>query len=184
FVDGYPDYVSSGGSNGGAPAAIVGIIAFVAGPSGFTRGIVGAYGALYSQTRFWASQFWDVQSAPVVGEGSLYKRLNGTKLSSGFYQYGSTLNAKIGVFPAWATVTPLDCTLDKYKNDACCTSYKNSAACTTDRLKYREQAKFFANSTCVTPGEFQVAPDDSEHGYLYHADYYTWLTNQLLTVLS
>jgi hypothetical protein len=199
YLDGYPDFVSAGagGSKGGAPAAIIGMIAFIAGPTGFTRGIVGStdsnfvpaddaatYTALYAQTRFWSSQYWDVASAPLRGEGELFKKMNGTKLSTGFYKYGQTINAKIGVFPAWSTTTRLDCTLEKYQNDACCKAFKDSPACTTDRADYLEQAKFYANSTCVTPGVLEVAPEGSEHGYVYHKTYYQWLIARLLAVLQ
>jgi pimeloyl-ACP methyl ester carboxylesterase len=183
FLDGYPDLIRAGSfepgmqNNPGGLVFALGAFAFFVGPSGLTRGSVGASSpdfvpaeysasltALYAQSRFWFSQLWDVKSDAGSGdEGYLYPRLNGTRDDRGITTYGRTLQIKVLILPANKTVT---------------TSAGNKG------YLYLEQASNYASTISKIPGTLKVAPFGTEHDFPYLKQSMPWTVKQLLMLAN
>jgi pimeloyl-ACP methyl ester carboxylesterase len=202
YLDGYPDFVRAGTIEPSvftpnyALIGVLKLLAFLAGPTGFTRGLVGetrptfvpreaaaANTALYAQSRFWTSQLWDVVADTGSGvEGYAYRLLNGSQNSvNGVVTFGKTLNLTIGVYPASSTVSPLDCT--RSPNDYCCNSGRDTDTCIVaakNKELYMQQSLIYANSTTAQAGIHIVAPAGSEHDFPYVSQYADWVVSTLL----
>jgi pimeloyl-ACP methyl ester carboxylesterase len=201
FVDGYPDlvrpaYDRKGNFNGGALVAVLKMFAFLIGPTGFTRGMFGAappdfvpkdfsaaFTSLYAQNRYWFSQLWDVAADATSGDTFVYKSLQGSRNSTtGLISYGKTLNIKVGIFPADATVTGWNCSSSPVPK--CCTD--TSEACTNfinERKTYNDQSLLYAETIGVNPGVRTVSPAGTDHGYPYTGTGADWLVSQLISNL-
>lgn len=205
MMDGYPDLIRAGTFRPAQPAddSILGSIqtfAVLAGATGFTRGLVGDPGpdfvpesekatsiSLYGQVRFWLAQYWDVRADLGLDEGSrLYKQLGGAQDEVGLYHYGGTLSGvKVLVLPARATYDELDCDLVVEKNQEgvyCCGHAKDSTQCKNERVDtqlYRNQTHLYASTLSDVLGTVVVAPEGSEHDFVYHRDYYQWVASQI-----
>jgi hypothetical protein len=202
FLDGYPDIIRAGNFRPGKfkpnPAMVNALKLFTLflGSTGLTRGMVGrteasfaspslvnANLANYAQNRFWFAQYWDVAADVGSGDnGYTFKLLNGTQTDKGIVTYGRNLNVTVGVFPAYVTVTPVNCTTKP--DDFCCQGAKDTPMCldiVQDKAIYLEQANLYANSIGIQPGVMQVAPAGSDHGYPYSLPHADWLVSTLLS---
>jgi pimeloyl-ACP methyl ester carboxylesterase len=205
FLDGYPDIIRAGSLRPGRYApnnallSVLKLTAVLLGPTGITRGLVGkadpgyvpkslasANTACYAQSRFWFSQYWDVQGDIGSGDaGYAFLSLQGSQDSRGLVRYNASLQVKVGIYPAESTVTPLNC--DAKPNDFCCTSGKGSNDCNavaSDNSMYLQQAELYANTVGTTPGVMLVAPPGSDHGFPYTNTYADWLVNALIANLT
>uniref|UniRef100_A0A6U5B7F5 AB hydrolase-1 domain-containing protein n=1 Tax=Hemiselmis andersenii TaxID=464988 RepID=A0A6U5B7F5_HEMAN len=205
ILDGYPDLISAGAFRPGtahrtdSSPALPGTKLFGAlvGPTGFSRLFIGnagpdyepqaqadAFKALYSQTRFWLSQYSDLAQAVDEGQDQFtWPLMGGVEDSRGIVTYGGTLNAHVLVLPADTTVYKI-CTADYEYNEYCCKdSNKDKDICTNqaeDSGMYLEQAGLYATSI-GTSGAMEVAPRGAGHVYPQLKQYYPWVVERLLS---
>mmetsp|Transcript_15494 Transcript_15494/g.30590 ORF Transcript_15494/g.30590 Transcript_15494/m.30590 type:complete len:367 (-) Transcript_15494:35-1135(-) len=202
MMDGYPDLIVGGAWRPGVKKypgdspAISGtqMFAVIAGPTGFTRGLVGDPGetyvpktfraamtALYAQTRFWLAQYSDLVVEKESGDAAyLYPLMGGVVDERGVVSYGRTLGAHVLVMPASTTVHK-ECSATYQFNEYCCsrpeeTWCKDSAL---DSSLYLAQAELYA-TTVGTSGALEVAPLGTAHGYPYQQEHYGWVVEQLV----
>jgi pimeloyl-ACP methyl ester carboxylesterase len=201
FVDGYPDLVRAaydrkGTFSGGPLIGVLKLFAFLVGPTGFTRGIVGnpgqnfvpkdyaaAYTSLYAQSRYWYSQLWDVVADAGSGDDFVYKKLQGSRNeTTGLITFGRNLNVKIGIFPADNTVSPFNCT-GSTPHSCCGSTSKECTDKSAEKKTYDDQSLLYANTIGTTPGVRVVSPVGTDHGYPYTKTGGDWLAAQLIAVL-
>lgn len=194
FLDGYPDYVSAwsyGTKISVDPAKIsamshgmlfgVGAISFVGGPTAFTHGIVGNPGpdfvpqdargpftAMYGQSRFWMSQYWDLYGSSVAGvDGYVFKAVGGNVNAGGYVRFDRVLlpGTPFLMIPAYSTVHPTNpCTGPD------CTSYYN-------------QASYYATDISNN-GTLVIAPNGSAHDFVYNGKYAPWIVSTIIPHFS
>mmetsp|Transcript_64151 Transcript_64151/g.157814 ORF Transcript_64151/g.157814 Transcript_64151/m.157814 type:complete len:501 (+) Transcript_64151:565-2067(+) len=205
ILDGYPDLIRAGALRPGkavdSASMIIGAtqaFGVIAGPTGFTRGSVGNPGpnyvpqdyssammALYAQTRFWLSQYWDVTASVGRGDaGLVYPKMNGVREPNGLISYGNTLSARVLVIPASST-TNATCTADYQYNDFCCKQMESSnpmQICLNnieDSALYMQQSILYAD-TLGSSGRVAWAPRGTAHGFPYERQHYTWVVEEIL----
>eukprot|EP00293_Proteomonas_sulcata_P010913 CAMPEP_0184307976 /NCGR_PEP_ID=MMETSP1049-20130417/16565_1 /TAXON_ID=77928 /ORGANISM="Proteomonas sulcata, Strain CCMP704" /LENGTH=563 /DNA_ID=CAMNT_0026620581 /DNA_START=54 /DNA_END=1742 /DNA_ORIENTATION=+ len=196
MLDGYPDIIRAGSYRPGpltnhTNVGYIGTIAALLGPTGLTRGLVGqtnshftpaemaeANAALYSQTRFWFSQYWDLVADAKSGqEGYLFLQLQGSMDGRGVVTYGKVWNeTKVVHMPASHTVDTT-CSANYSFNDFCCGNGNITQLC-KDKIHdagiYLEQAEKYVSTLSAIPGSVVVAPRGSEHGFCADDRYLDW----------
>lgn len=205
MMDGYPDIIRAGSFRPGqsadsgilsiiqASAVMVGTTALLhgllgdPGPNFVPREEKGTYSALYGQSRFWFSQYWDVNGDLDLEEKHrLYNQLGGVKIEDGLIDYNNGLaGVNVLVMPAYSTVTPTDCSDPKNAIAYCCGHAINSTTCKNERLDselYLKQAVLYTTTlnTNNTVTEVKISPEGAEHDYVYQSDYYEWAALQIV----
>jgi len=204
LMDGYPDLISPGSIRPAQPQTSTILdasrqFAFWVGATGLLYGVVGNAGpdfvpessrpvmvTLYGQVRFWLSQFWDVRfSVDLPEEEQLHNQLKAYQDGDGLFHYGGTLSGvKILVLPAYDTVTTLDCSIERNQNDYCCIPENISNQwCVdnaADKRLYFSQAQLYASTLSNdTEGTLIIAPEGSKHDFVYHRDYFEWVSREI-----
>lgn len=201
LLDGYPDLIRAGtlrpGQDQGVAAKVIldqlKGFSVIAGPTGLSSGQLGtvdgqfepasvqaAYRALYTQTRFWLSQYFDVRAdLEDRDRGAVYARLPGAyQDGDGLFHYANNFPFHVVVMPAWTTVNS---TCLPGSTEYCCGSYgRDSDICVRNRIDsalYFRQAQLY--TTLGTSGRLIVAPEGSTHSYPYTTPYVEWLVRMV-----
>lgn len=204
MLDGYPDVIRAGSLRPGSSAVIPASTmlqqlqgyAVMVGPTGLSRGQLGAvdpssfglpsrvatYKALYSQSRFWLSQYFDVVGDTNSGSGGyLFSRIPGAfRDSQNLFHYANAFPFRVIHIPAFSTVNT---TCVPRSSDYCCSPYGiNSPICVAkrqDSLVYLAQANLYA-STLGSSGRVIIGPQGSEHSFVYTTPYTSWIASTIL----
>jgi len=205
MLDGYPDLIAGGAFRPGvesddstpppSPALhLTGFFAFMAGPTGFTRNLVGDPGdefpdhtlrramtALYAQSRFWFSQFWDLKSS--LHRPYVFQQIGGSVTANHTVRYSRSLASKILIIPAHSTVTALNCT--NTPSDFCCQNAQESVCVNNqlDKNLYLEQAQLYATTLSKNNGSIVIAPSGSTHGFPYDKNFVRFTAETIFNLI-
>ncbi len=205
-LDGYADTTRAGayrpnfppGSGPPYPSSLVPFFVFV-GPTAFGRGLVGVSGpdfvpkeravvnsGLYSEARFWMSQYWDLNIDLNSGNAAyLFPRLNGSQNpTTRLISFGRTLNVKAMWIVAQNTVKKI-CNETFQWSTYCCVTNPSDTFCQQqeeDSVVYLEQAHLYADTLGKTNGTVVIADEHSEHDFVSLGQYVPWINDQIVSL--
>lgn len=202
-LDGFPDVVRGGqyipglfDPTGDPQASGILPFAFFASVPGLARGLLGTAGddfepaefgtmmsALYSQERFWHSQYWDLLSDKSSGDSGFYfTNIPGAyqNQSTGYVYYANQLNVSTTWIVAHETVNKT-CTETFSWDDNCCgdNRYDWCEQSEANAAFLAVQTDLYVNTIGFTPGKVFVGADFSGHGFVQTGTHIPWIAARM-----
>ena len=139
--------------------------------------------ALYSQERFWQTQYWDLLSDKSSGDSGFYfSAIPGASQNqtTGYVDYGNTLNISTTWIVAHSTVNKT-CTATFEWDERCCGDDPFSWC--ADQMSYSDfyhvQAELYVNTIGLTPGKVFVGADFSGHGFVQEGTHIPFIADKM-----